>query len=180
MKPNHPYWLATNAGNIMDLLQPNVDEITIEDIANNLGKICRFNGQLKQWYSVAEHCVKVSQMVPERYKLQALLHDAAEAYVCDVPTPLKRLLGERYTSIEDNVSRAIGVKFGVELVDLPKVVKDADRALVVSERNALQDKPQTWGDEYEDTLIYPFFMRQYSTPDMATRCYLQTFKALTQ
>jgi hypothetical protein len=180
MKPNHPYWLATNAGNIMDLLQPNVEEITIEDIANNLGKICRFNGQLKQWYSVAEHCVKVSQMVPERYKLQALLHDAAEAYVCDVPTPLKRLLGEKYTEIEERVARAIGVKFGVELVDLPKVVKDADRALVVSERNALQDKPQTWGDEYEATLIYPFFGRACTTPEMATRAYLNVFKEYTK
>jgi hypothetical protein len=164
----------------MDLLQPNVDEITIEDIANNLGKICRFNGQLKQWYSVAEHCIKVSQMVPERYKLQALLHDAAEAYVCDVPTPLKRLLGERYSEIEERAARAIGVKFGVELVDLPKVVKDADRALVVSERNALQDKPQTWSDEYESTLIYPFFGRACTTPEMATGAYLNVFKEYTK
>ena len=178
--PDHFYWLATNTGKIIDLLKPDPDQITIEDISNNLGKMCRFNGQLKTWFSVAEHCIKVAEMVPDRYKMQALLHDASEAYLCDVPTPLKRLLGKSYTDIEERISAVIGLRFGVELATLPTVVKLADRAMVVSERNAFQDKPQKWGDEYEETVLYPRLRRDYSTPELAATAYLTCFRALNR
>lgn len=174
-KPNHSNWLATNTGKIIDLLNPDPEQITMGDIANNLGKMCRFNGQLKQWYSVAEHCVHVAEMLPDKYKLQGLLHDAAEAYICDVPTPLKRMLGEQYAQIEERIANVIGLKFGVELVKLPDIVKLADRAMVVSERNAFQSQPQTWGDEYETTLLYPNLYRQYSTPEAAAQGYMLAF-----
>ena len=178
--PDHFYWLATNTGKIIDLLEPNPDQFTIEDIANNLGKMCRFNGQLKTWFSVAEHCIKVAQMVPDKYKMQALLHDAAEAYLCDVPTPLKRLLGKSYTDIEERIAGAIGRRFGVELINLPTLVKLADRAMVVSERNAFQDKPQKWGDEYEETLLYPGLQRTYATSDHAAQGYMSYFRTLNR
>jgi hypothetical protein len=174
-KPNHPNWLATNTGKIIDLLDPNIDEITIGDISNNLAKMCRFNGQLKEWYSVAEHCVHVAEMLPDKFKLQGLLHDAAEAYICDVPTPLKRMLGEQYAQIEERIAKVIGQKFGVDLVNLPGIVKQADRAMVVSERNAFQSQPQTWGDEYETTLLYPNLFRYYATPETAARAYMTAF-----
>lgn len=153
----HPLnpWTGTNSGNKIDLIDPQLDQITINDIASSLSKICRFNGQIKHFYSVAEHSIYVASLVPERLKLQALLHDAAEAYICDIPTPLKVLLGNCYTDIEQGLEHAIGAKFGVELVSLDRLVKQADRIMVVTERNQLQDVPAKWPDEYENSLLYP-------------------------
>src|SRR5687768_10005799 len=108
-KPNHSFWLGTNAGNVIDLIDPKPDQITIEDIAAGLSKVCRFNGQIKDWYCVAEHSAHVAELVPNQLKLIALLHDASEAYLCDVPTPLKRALGDVYSDIEARVTAAIAL-----------------------------------------------------------------------
>lgn len=174
--PNHSYWIATNTGKIIDLLKPDPEQITIEDIANNLANICRFNGQLQQWYSVAEHSIHVAELVPTEYKLHALLHDATEAYICDVPTPLKRLLGTAYSSIEGRMAAAIGLRFGIELNHLPEPVLQADRVMVVTERDALQVSPMEWGREYEDSLRYPDFRRKYTNPGEARTAFLDAYR----
>ena len=119
-------------------------------------------------------------MVPNKYKLQALLHDAAEAYICDVPTPLKHMLGPSYTAIERVMAKAIGERFNVELVKLELCVKQADRALVIAERDYLQDNPQNWGEDFENTVVYPHFMRLYVTPDIAKRAFLSAFNKYTE
>lgn len=154
-------WLATSSGRVINLLDPDPDSFTIEDIAGNLSKLCRFNGQLKQFYSVAQHSMYVAELVPEPFKLQALLHDATEAYVCDVPTPLKAMLGRTYRDIEDRIAVAIGKRFGVELLNLHPTVKAADRVMLLSERDALQAKPQSWGQEMDEGLRYPNFDPEY-------------------
>ena len=150
-------WLATSSGQVIDLLNPDPACFTIEDIANNLSKLCRFNGQLKRFYSVAQHSMYVASLVPEPLKLQALLHDATEAYICDVPTPLKAMLGSVYKDIEERIARAIGEKFAVDLVNLHPTVKAADRVMLLSERDALQECPQSWGCEMDEGLRYPGF-----------------------
>lgn len=150
-------WLGTNSGRVIDLTITDPAEITLEDIATGLSNVCRFNGQIKQFYSVAQHSLFVAELVPEKFKLQALLHDATEAYICDVPTPLKRELGEAYQKYERRIAAAIGKKFGVDLVNLHDVVKQADRIMLVTEHHALQAKVADWGPEYDAVIRYPNF-----------------------
>jgi hypothetical protein len=149
-------WTASNSGIKIDLVNPTPEMFTIKDIAGALSKLCRFNGQLKTFYSVAQHSVHVSELVPERLKLAALFHDASEAYICDIPTPFKRMLGTAYTDTETKIQSAIGEKFGItqEEFDDP-LIKQADRIMVVSERDTFQTNPQKWSDEYENVLRYP-------------------------
>lgn len=91
------------------------DQIDIEDIAHALSYICRFNGHVSRFYSVAQHSLMVSDKMPGtvREKLAALLHDAAEAFVCDIPSPFKPVLGANYRLLYDSVQGAIDRKFGV-------------------------------------------------------------------
>lgn len=138
-------WLGTNTGKAINLLDPDPESFTIEDIATGLANNCRFNGQLKTWYSVAEHSIHVMELVPDALKKQALLHDAAEAFICDIPTPLKNLLGSAYGDIEWTINRAIGQKFGVDLINLHESVKQADKIMVVSERDSFTGKPVVGG-----------------------------------
>ena len=177
-KPDHFFWMATDNGQIIDLLKPDPESFTIEDIAAQLSKLCRFNGAIKQFYSVAEHCVHVSAMCPPEYKKIAILHDAPEAFICDVPTPLKRLLGSAYTDIEDRIAAAIGEKFEVDIVNLPDVVKQADRALVVTERDQLQTNPISWGPDYENSIRYPDKVGRWTDSNEAQEGYLDAWYKL--
>lgn len=171
-EPQGP-WVGTNTGKRVSLMDPQPDQITIEDIATGLSNVCRFNGQIDMWYSVAEHAIHVAELLPKEFQLQGLLHDATEAYICDVPTPLKGLLGEAYAAVEVRMARAIGRKFGLDLVNLPMPVLQADRVMVVSERDLLQRSPHKWGPEYENVLRYPGITRRYSTPQQARTAFLQ-------
>lgn len=173
-------WVGTNSGKYISLTDPNPDEITIEDIATGLSNVCRFNGQLNTWYSVAEHSIHVAELVPKEYKLQALLHDATEAYICDVPTPLKDMLGEAYRNVEAVLAGVIGRKFGVNLTELSDPVRQADRIMVVSERDAFQAVPRTWGPEYENSTRYPFLRRHYATPLQAATAFKDAFRTITE
>ena len=176
---NDDHWLGTNTGKIISLTNPDPEQITIEDIAAGLSNVCRFNGQLVRWYSVAEHSIHVAELVPNEYKLAALLHDATEAYICDVPTPLKWMLGEAYSAVEKRLAATIGQKFGVDLVNLPACVKQADLMMVVSERDALQTNPQRWGPLYENANRYPNFARRHATPASVREEFMVAFKRFT-
>lgn len=172
----NPYVLTTNTGKHIDLMNPDPSQFTITDIAFALSKLCRFNGQIKTFYSVAEHSMKVAEMLPQKYQLQGLLHDASEAYICDVPTPLKHLLGETYYAIERRIQGAIGTALDVELVDLPEAVKKADTAVTVSERDYLrQVNNTTWGESYEESLRYANFKPLYLEHQEMAERFLNAF-----
>lgn len=105
--------IRTSSGKYLDIFNPDPNMIDIEDIAHSLAMQCRFNGHLKRFYSVAEHSIHTSTLVSEEHKLAALLHDASEAYLCDIPRPFKnRLTG--YYEIEDNLMKLIAKKFGFQ------------------------------------------------------------------
>lgn len=84
--------------------------ICIEDIAHALSLQCRFSGHIPEFYSVAQHSVLVSKLVPQTLKLQALLHDASEAYLVDIPRPIKKGLNN-YNLLEHKLMLAIAAKF---------------------------------------------------------------------
>jgi hypothetical protein len=114
-------------------LDPCPNEVCIEDIAHALSMLCRFGGHCLRFYSVAEHSVLLARAAPVPYKLWALLHDAAEAYVTDVIRPVKpHLVG--YREIEARIMRAICVRFGLHL-DMPFIVKTLDNRILADERN---------------------------------------------
>ena len=95
-------WIQTISGKKFPLDKPDVEQIDIEDIAHALSFLCRFNGQCKKFYSVAEHQCLLYDRVKDKDYLMAkwlLVHDAPEAFVNDIPTPLKNLL-PKYQEIE--------------------------------------------------------------------------------
>ena len=85
-------WMETISGKRVDLFSPDPSQIDIYDIAHQLSQINRFNGATKVPYSVAQHSLYVSMLVPEHLQLDALLHDAHEAYMGDINTPLKQYI----------------------------------------------------------------------------------------
>ncbi len=123
--------IMLHSGALFDFLDPWASEFTIEDVAHGLSNICRYAGQCRAFYSVAEHSIHVSR-VARGFEMPALMHDAAEAFIGDVTRPLKQLLPE-YKSIETSVERAILARFGIP-ERIPKEVKQADLRVLAAEQ----------------------------------------------
>lgn len=143
-------WIQTSSGKHFNVTAPDPHMVNADDIANALGKLCRFGGHTNLHYSVAQHCICVTeQLANHGYSnivlLQGLLHDATEAYVVDIPSPLKRLLPD-YQRIEEGVWCAVAAHFGIP-AELHPAVKWADEELLRHEaQKYLEGGPQGWGN----------------------------------
>lgn len=135
-------WITTHTGLHFDYQNLNADAVCIEDIAKGLSHECRFTGQLDRFYSVAQHSVECSYVVADKFKLEALLHDAVEAYCKDIPSPLKQLLPD-YRLIEDKVDQIIRKKFNLPLTISPEV-KQADLILLATEHRDIANDGKEW------------------------------------
>lgn len=124
----------TYSGQLVDLVNPRSEQVFLIDIAVALSRINRFGGHSTQPYSVAQHSVDVSTRVRSEVAMLALMHDASEAYVGDMVTPLKKLLGA-YREIEAMWQVAIGQAFGLDLLNLPEEIHTADVEAREMERN---------------------------------------------
>lgn len=170
-------WIQTHRGRKFDLVSPRADDVDIEDIAHALSNLCRYTGHTKRFYSVAEHSVLCARALPAHLRLAGLLHDATEAYVGDMASPLKALLPE-YKVIEDNVWRAIAERFGLP-DKLPSEVKAVDLALLRAERNALLGPtPAPWGVDSVDLVELPTFSFGRWSPEVARAAFLSTWDDL--
>lgn len=130
-------WIQTYTGQVFEPLNPKPHSINLEDIAHALSMICRFNGHTKRFYSVAEHCVRMSEEVAEGLEIHALLHDAAEAYVSDVARPIKPLLGP-FHNIEEGILQAIYQYFSLDCPpEAEQSIKTADLRMLATERQQL-------------------------------------------
>lgn len=127
--------IQTFTGRAYYPMAPRPNDLEIEDVAHALSNLCRWGGHVKRFYSVAEHSVHVSRCVPPNHAFAALMHDATEAYVIDVPRPLKRAL-VNYADIEIANWRAICDRWSM-CFDLPQCVHDADNKVLMAERLAL-------------------------------------------
>lgn len=123
-------YISTRSGTL-DFLTPEADSINIDDIAHALSLVNRYAGHTPWPYSVAQHCVLASYKAPPGLELEALLHDAQEAYVGDMPSPLKALMPQ-YSVIEDRLEAVIRKKFGLPAKFSPEV-KRVDRRLMLTE-----------------------------------------------
>lgn len=125
--------IRTFKGIYFDVFEPDYRLIDIEDIAHSLAMQCRFNGHIKEFYSVAQHSVWVAERVPQIHMKAALLHDASEAYLADIPSPIKKHFTQ-YHVIEDLVMRAVAKRFDFEY-PFADVIKEYDRKALVYEWN---------------------------------------------
>ena len=123
--------IRTYTGKHVDVFNPDPETILIEDIAHALANLPRWGGHLQKKYSVAQHCIYCAYLAPEKHKLEALLHDAAEAYLLDMPSPIKRQL-PNYKQLEDNLLRVIADRFGIQYPFDP-IIKQIDRDLLKME-----------------------------------------------
>ena len=125
--------IRTFSGKVFDLEIMEPDSICIEDIAHGLAYTARFAGQLKSFYSVAQHSFYAFQNASPENRLAALMHDASEAYIGDMPSPFKSMLPD-YRFIEERLMKAISDKFGFAF-PLPEEVKEIDKYLFGIEWN---------------------------------------------
>jgi len=169
-------WIQTYTGRQFWPLDPRPEDVHIKDIAHALSNICRYTGHVREFYSVAEHSVRVSRIVPEEHALWGLMHDASEAYICDVARPVKRFpgFGELYRQIEDRLMECICERFRMD-PSMDPSVKTADNILLHTERRDLMARlPQPWRDSVAplDEFIIPW------TPKMAERAFLERFEEI--
>jgi hypothetical protein len=137
-KVRHEYkrcgdWCQTYSGVAFWPLDPQPEEVCLEDIAHSLAQQCRFAGHTSEFYSVAQHCVRVAEKCPPEDALWGLLHDASEAYLLDLPRPLRQLPElAAYREAEAAVMRAVCTRFRLP-EEQPGSVTRADHLLLVLE-----------------------------------------------
>ena len=172
-----PPFIQSRSGRYINLLEPDSGLFCIEDIAHALSHICRFCGHSREFYSVAQHSVLTSRLVPEDDAMAALLHDAAEAYIGDITTHLKRLLPD-YQVIEQRMESAVFAKFGVAY-PLPKSVKHADLVMLATERRDLMtvDESSWWAGI--EGITPASFQISPESPDKAKQSFLERFGHLS-
>lgn len=165
-------WVQTYKGIRFFPMEPLSEEIHIEDIAHSLSMLCRFNGHCRSFYSVAEHSCHVADLCSDAAFLEGLLHDGSEAYLTDIPKPLKPFMPE-YRIMEHKLQTQIYWKFDIE--DLhEEEVKVHDLAMLFVEANELFPRGSTdaW-DGKPDSL--PDVKLQCWSPSRAKQEFLDRF-----
>lgn len=143
-------WIATYTGKPFYPLDPKPNEIDIADISHALSNQCRFAGHSTNFYSVAQHCVLVSMMCSPENALWGLLHDATEAYLVDIPSPLKNSsLFAEYKKIENNLMKVICNVFQLPEEE-PSEVKLIDKKMLATEaRDLTMTQGRGWSNLVE-------------------------------
>lgn len=159
----YEHWIQTYTIRQFWPLSPRPEDVTVEDIAHALSNLCRFTGHTREFYSVAQHSVLVSdqcrclvQASPGKSKEQAarwgLLHDASEAYLADVARPIKRAPEmDAYRQAETELQAVIYARFGL-VPEEPAYVKKADMQLCYTEARDLFKHTHPAWKWYEDPL----------------------------
>jgi hypothetical protein len=174
-------WIQTFTGGRIWPLDPRPEEIDIEDIAHALSNLCRFGGHVSEFYSVAQHSLIVSRLIEEKlglpFAIYGLLHDASEAYLIDVPRPIKHSLDmQPYRDAENRMEKAICAKFGLQY-PMPDEIKWADRVALRNEQQSLMRPPlDVWEEDRTPELVLPYI--RGLSPKEAKYFFMEQFKRL--
>ncbi len=170
----------TSSGLMIDMLGFSAKDVRLEDIAAGLSKTCRFSGQCRRFYSVAEHSILVSKYIGYFLKnaipgvtVAAFLHDSPEAYLGDMTTPLKKLC-PGYQLIEDRFERAIQEAFGVTIGFDHPAIKECDQRMYLRERALLMPVK----DEIEPSELDDLLRIRCLNPEEAKRAFLERAEEL--
>lgn len=143
-------WCGTYTGVHFWSIDARPEDIRTEDIAHALSQICRFNGHSKYFYSVAQHSINVAKAIKDAgysniVQFYGLIHDASEAYLCDIPRPLKNYL-PGYKETEKNLMDIIYQAFVVPCPSIEEsaIVKKYDDIILTVESKALMKGYQEW------------------------------------
>ena len=130
----------------MNPLEPQAEEISIYDIAHSLSYMCRANGHIKNFFSVAQHCINCSLEAKargesEKLQFALLLHDASEAYLADITRPVKHNL-DKYLEIEADLQSIIYLTFGIKTLspEEKEIIDEIDNAMLHHEFLNLADE----------------------------------------
>jgi hypothetical protein len=173
-------WMQTFRGGQFWPLDPKPAAIEIEDIAHSLSMQCRYAGHCIRFYSVAEHSVHVANHLkragaPVNVQLWGLLHDASEAYLVDVPRPLKPFL-PGYREAERRVMAAVAERFSLGPSEPPEVKKTDNRILCDEAAQNMAEPPESW-----DLIGPPLGIRlRYWWPELAKEAFLKKFHQLSE
>lgn len=143
-------WIGLLSGAQFNYNRPEESDVTLDDLASALSNICRFSGHLPCFYSVAQHLVNTSRLVPAEYAFDALMHDTAEAFTNDLPTPLKWAL-PIFKELEIKIESAMAEKFGFNYPYHP-CVKEADTNMLILEKLYVKMDDRPW-PQYEDIVV---------------------------
>lgn len=174
-------FIQTYTGKQFWPLDPRPEDFDMNDIAHSLAYQCRYAGHCRQFYSVAEHCFFISAWIfvethDRKVALAALLHDAPEAYIVDVPRPLKGSL-QGYKEIEQNIWLQLADRYELDPV-LPEIVKKADERILIDERNQNM-APGNYVGGWPD--VEPLGIDlQFYTPEKAEENFRLMFRAFTE
>jgi hypothetical protein len=144
-----PLHIHTFSGIAFDLRDPRPAMVRLEDIVHSLALMNRFNGAALFPYSVAQHSLHVASLLPPALRLEGLLHDAAEAYIGDMVSPLKQIMPE-YKAVEARINAVVADAFGLVHPE-PAAVKQADLAVLAAEREqVLQPSYGPWFKDFPE------------------------------
>jgi uncharacterized protein len=166
------------SGCLFDYNNPAASEVEIGDIAASLSKVCRFAGHIHQFYSVAQHAVNASRIVEPEHAFDALMHDTAEAFTNDLPTPLKFAI-PIFKELEVRIESAMADKFGFNY-PLSDPVKLADLQMLSIEKVKLKRDTSAWSvlDGIETAHIEHLVDLSPMTPSRAERVFLERYEVL--
>lgn len=167
--------IQTFTGKWFDPLYPDPTQVDITDIAHALALTNRFTGHSKIPYSVAEHCVRMSNITPPELALDALMHDVAETYLPDIASPVKhspQLAG--FVEIEKRVEACCWLALGLPGQEHDPAVKKYDTIMLVTEA---RDLGLTWWNTHHDVEPLPDVIHPWPWT-LAERLFLERYQAL--
>ena len=162
-------WALTASGLKLIFMKPDIRAIRLNDIARSLSRLCRFTGAPSQFYSVAQHCILVGQLVKEILDndgvsnqsveywdqiLAGLLHDAEEYIMGDVSSPLKACMGGKYNWLASGIRRVIFERYGVDWAYHNATVKEGDNKAILIERYYLMPDHEGWPKIPKEEMVY--------------------------
>lgn len=152
----------------------NPRHVDIEEIAHALSHICRFGGHTSEFYSVAQHSIMVSSILPSSLALEGLLHDASEAFIGDMPTPLK-LMFPGYKEIERRIEAVMSEQYGLNLA-APEI-KQADLLMLATERKLFTKNQEDYWPILEGIEPLPWVFPPMS-PEKAKDAFLNVYQEI--